>query len=136
MPEAAPPSGYSAFAFEIGRNDTEPDSDARCGRLVTPHGVVDTPNFIFCGTKATVKGLTAEQVRSSGAQFVLANTYHLMLQPGGELVEELGGLQNMTGWQGPMLTDSGGYQVFSMGFGSVSNEVKGSRNTEQRYRSS
>ena len=131
VPEEAPPAGYGAFAFEIARNDSEPGSDARRGRLVTPHGVVETPNFIFCGTKATVKGLTAEQVRSSGAQFVLANTYHLMLQPGGELVEELGGLQKMTGWEGPMLTDSGGYQVFSMGFGSVSNEVKGSRDTEQ-----
>jgi queuine tRNA-ribosyltransferase len=87
---------------------------ARCGVLTTPHGTVDTPAFMPVGTRATVKGLTAAQLRGTGTQIVLANTYHLLLRPGGDVVAQLGGLPRFMGWDGPVLTDSGGYQVFSL----------------------
>jgi queuine tRNA-ribosyltransferase len=99
-------------AFEIQQRDSE--SHARVGRVTTPHGEFDTPAFMPVGTQATVKGLTPDQVAATGAQIVLANTYHLMLRPGAELIGEMGGLQSWMGWSGPMLTDSGGYQVFSL----------------------
>ncbi|CAA9448107.1 MAG: Queuine tRNA-ribosyltransferase [uncultured Rubrobacteraceae bacterium] len=82
--------------------------------LSTPHGDVPTPTFMPVGTKGTVKGLTPGDLRSAGAGVVLGNTYHLYLRPGAELVREAGGLHGFTGWDGPMLTDSGGYQVFSL----------------------
>lgn len=100
---------------------------ARLGIIHTPHGDVQTPNFVFCATKAAAKALTMEQVQQAGTQLVLSNTYHLMLTPGCEIVDAMGGLQQFTGWRGPMLTDSGGYQIFSMGYGSVSDEIKGKR---------
>ncbi len=87
---------------------------ARRGRLQTPHGVVDTPAFMPVGTAASVKGLTPEQIESTGTQILLSNTYHLMLRPGAEVVEQLGGLHRFMGWNGSILTDSGGYQVFSL----------------------
>jgi len=87
---------------------------ARAGRLVTPHGVVDTPAFMPVGTAAAVKAVTRRDLEEAGAQIVLANTYHLMLRPGDALVRDLGGLHGFTGWRGPFLTDSGGYQVFSL----------------------
>jgi queuine tRNA-ribosyltransferase len=90
------------------------DQRARLGRLVTPHGVVDTPAFMPVGTAAAVKAVTFRDVREAGAQIVLANTYHLMLRPGSAVVAELGGLHGFSGWRGPILTDSGGYQVFSL----------------------
>jgi len=102
-----------SFRFErLARCTT---TRARTGRFHTPHGVVDTPAFMPVGTKATVKGLVPDHVRSTGTQMVLANTYHLVLRPGTQLVRELGGLHRFMGWQGPILTDSGGYQVFSLG---------------------
>ncbi len=76
-----------------------------------------------------MKAVTTQQLRDEGSQIMLSNTYHLLLTPGPDIVEKLGGLQKMTNWNGPMLTDSGGYQIFSMGFGSVSNEIKGNRDT-------
>jgi len=82
--------------------------------LRTPHGAVETPTFMPVGTKGTVKGLTPGDLRSVGAGIVLGNTYHLYLRPGTDLVREAGGLHAFTGWHGPMLTDSGGYQVFSL----------------------
>ncbi|MEZ5668391.1 MAG: tRNA guanosine(34) transglycosylase Tgt [Alphaproteobacteria bacterium] len=100
---------------------------ARRGRLATPHGVIETPAFIFCATKAAMKAATVDQVKAAGSQIILSNTYHLMLQPGAELVARMGGLHRFTGWDGPMLTDSGGYQVFAMGHGSVAQEIKGNR---------
>lgn len=118
-------SSYPQFKFEI--LSQAPDSKARLGHLVTPHGTVRTPNFIFCATKAAIKGLDPQALRNAGVEIILSNTYHLMLQPGGECVESLGGLQTFTGWRGPMLTDSGGFQVFSLGHGSVAEEVKGKR---------
>ena len=90
------------------------DGAARRGRLHTPHGDVQTPVFMPVGTAGTVKGVTPDHVAAAGAQIVLANTYHLMLRPGAETVRTLGGLHRMMAWTGPILTDSGGYQVFSL----------------------
>ncbi|MEA2112657.1 MAG: tRNA guanosine(34) transglycosylase Tgt [Patescibacteria group bacterium] len=87
----------------------------RAGVLNTPHGVIKTPAFVTVGTKATVKALTPEQIKELGAQVVLANTYHLYLQPGDELVKQAGGLHKFMNWNGPTMTDSGGFQVFSLG---------------------
>ncbi|HUG90024.1 MAG TPA: tRNA guanosine(34) transglycosylase Tgt [Planctomycetaceae bacterium] len=92
----------------------DPASPARAGRLTTPHGTVDTPAFMPVGTLAAVKGLLPEQLRQAGTQIVLANTYHLALRPGAEIVEDLGGLHRFMQWDGPILTDSGGFQVFSL----------------------
>jgi len=87
---------------------------ARAGLLTTPHGRVETPAFMPVGTAGAVKATTRAQLEEAGAQILLANTYHLMLRPGDELVAERGGLHGFTGWPGPFLTDSGGYQVFSL----------------------
>jgi queuine tRNA-ribosyltransferase len=90
------------------------DGAARRGRLATAHGVIDTPTFMPVGTAATVKALTFDMVRATGAQVVLGNTYHLMLRPGAERIARLGGLRAFMRWDGPVLTDSGGYQVMSL----------------------
>jgi queuine tRNA-ribosyltransferase len=91
------------------------NSLARAGVICTPHGEIQTPAFVVVGTKATVKALTPEQLKDIGSQVVLANTYHLYLQPGDELVRDAGGLHKFMNWQGPTMTDSGGFQVFSLG---------------------
>jgi len=90
------------------------DGEARIGRLTTPHGVVRTPAFMPVGTAGAMKGMHWREVREAGADIVIGNTYHLMLRPGAERIAALGGLQTFTGWQGPMLTDSGGFQVMSL----------------------
>ena len=90
------------------------DGAARHGRLTTPRGVVETPLFMPVGTQATVKGLTPQQLHDAGAQIILGNTYHLALRPGDELIAELGGLHRFMAWPGPILTDSGGFQVYSL----------------------
>jgi queuine tRNA-ribosyltransferase len=90
------------------------DGTARTGRLTTPHGVVRTPAFMPVGTAGAMKGVHWREVRDAGTDIVLGNTYHLMLRPGAERIAALGGLQAFTGWQGPMLTDSGGFQVMSL----------------------
>ncbi|MEI9923329.1 MAG: tRNA guanosine(34) transglycosylase Tgt [Bradyrhizobium sp.] len=90
------------------------DGKARTGRLTTPHGVVRTPAFMPVGTAGAMKGMHWREVRDAGADIVLGNTYHLMLRPGAERIAALGGLQVFTGWNGPMLTDSGGFQVMSL----------------------
>src|ERR1700750_1183173 len=87
---------------------------ARTGRLSTPHGVVRTPAFMPVGTAGAMKGVHWREVREAGADIVLGNTYHLMLRPGAERIAARGGLQRFTGWNGPMLTDSGGFQVMSL----------------------
>src|ERR1039458_3998378 len=92
----------------------DPTTGARRGRLQTPHGVVETPVFMPVGTQGTVKALTPIHLREIGAQIILGNTYHLNLRPGSELIRELGGLRRFMGWDGPILTDSGGFQVFSL----------------------
>lgn len=89
-------------------------TNARVGCFHTPHGPVDTPRFMPVGTLGTVKGISADQLRETGAQMVLSNTYHLHLQPGEDIVKDAGGLHRFMGWEGPMLTDSGGFQVFSL----------------------
>ncbi len=98
------------FAFHVRHTD----GLARLGRLVTPHGEVATPAFMPVGTAGTVKGVTPDQLRAAGVEIILANTYHLMLRPGAGTVAALGGLHRLMGWDGPVLTDSGGYQVFSL----------------------
>jgi queuine tRNA-ribosyltransferase len=90
------------------------DNRARFGRLKTAHGTIETPSFMPVGTAATVKGMTPEAVKSTGAQCILANTYHLMLRPGPERIKQLGGLHEFMNWKGPILTDSGGYQIWSL----------------------
>lgn len=98
------------FAFKT----VATDGNARAGILVTPHGEVPTPAFMPVGTQGTVKTLTPDQVRQTGAGVVLANAYHLMIRPGVDVVAAAGGIQKWSGWNGPMLTDSGGYQLFSL----------------------
>jgi queuine tRNA-ribosyltransferase len=99
------------FAFEI----LQERGAARLARYTTPHGVIDTPTFVTVGTQATVKSLTPEQVRETGTQVLFANTYHLYLRPGAETVATHGGLHKFMNWPAPILTDSGGFQVFSLG---------------------
>ena len=101
-----------AAHFELLRTDTA--TAARRGRLRTLHGLVETPIFMPVGTQATVKALTPAQLHEIGAQIILGNTYHLNLRPGSELIRDLGGLHRFMGWDGPILTDSGGFQVFSL----------------------
>lgn len=102
-----------AIKFELLKEAK--DCKARLGKLYTPHGVVETPIFMPVGTRATVKAMTPEEVRDLGAQIILSNTYHLYLRPGHELIKEAGGLHKFMNWHGPILTDSGGFQVFSLG---------------------
>jgi queuine tRNA-ribosyltransferase len=100
------------FAFQVQHADAR--SSARRGLLTTAHGAVETPAFMPVGTQGTVKGVLADQLRASGAQMILGNTYHLALRPGADVVRDLGGLHAFCGWTGPILTDSGGFQVFSL----------------------
>jgi len=90
-------------------------SGARLGKLHTPHGVIETPVFMPVGTQATVKAMTPEELKENGAEIILSNTYHLYLRPGAELIKEAGGLHKFMNWDRPILTDSGGFQVFSLG---------------------
>lgn len=101
-----------AFRFEPLADDQH--TRARTGRMTTAHGVVETPVFMPVGTQGTVKAMTPVQLRDVGAEIVLGNTYHLYLRPGMEVIAELGGLHGMMGWDGVILTDSGGFQVFSL----------------------
>jgi len=100
-----------AFSFEVLKADA---SGARLGRLTTPHGPIETPVFLPVGTAATVKGLRQESLEELGAEIILTNTYHLYLRPGHELIRKLGGLHKFMSWPRAILTDSGGYQVFSL----------------------
>jgi queuine tRNA-ribosyltransferase len=102
--------GRSAFSFTLEASE----GAARRGTFSTPHGVVDTPAFMAVGTLATVKSLDPAELREAGAQMILSNAYHLHLRPGDDVVRDLGGLHRFMGWDGPILTDSGGFQVFSL----------------------
>jgi len=104
-------SDKNTFSFSIDARA----GTARAGLLTTPHGTIKTPAFVPVGTKASVKGLLPNVLQQLGAQIVLANTYHLYLQPGEKVVEQAGGLAKFMGWNGPTMTDSGGFQVFSLG---------------------
>lgn len=102
-----------AVEFKLIKEST--DSMARLGEIKTPHGIVETPVFMPVGTRATVKAMTPEELKDLGSQIILSNTYHLYLKPGHELIEEAGGLHKFMNWDKPILTDSGGFQVFSLG---------------------
>ncbi len=110
------------FSFEL--QATDPGCAARKGVFRTPHGTVEMPAFMPVGTQGTVKGLTCEAVRATGAQMILGNTYHLALRPGADVVRALGGLHAFSGWQGPILTDSGGFQIFSLAHNAQITEEK------------
>ena len=122
---AAVPSSIDYPGFDFSVTHQSRDCYARYGRMTTPHGVIETPNYIFCGTKAAVRNLNPAQLREAGADIILANTYHLMIRPGADLIARMGGLHKFMNWDGPMLTDSGGFQVFSMGHGTCADEIKG-----------
>ncbi|MFJ6416740.1 tRNA guanosine(34) transglycosylase Tgt [Paeniglutamicibacter sp. NPDC091659] len=116
----APHSRQTDFSFEVGTRLTNPDGSQSLGRtgvIKTPHGEIKTPAFIAVGTKATVKAILPEAVAELGAQAVLANAYHLYLQPGSDLLDAAGGLGKFMNWSGPTFTDSGGFQVMSLGSG-------------------
>jgi queuine tRNA-ribosyltransferase len=106
-------------------------SRARVGRIHTPHGVIDTPNFVGVGTHGTLKTLDNHLVENIGLQLMFCNTYHLMLQPGTEVVKKAGGLHSFIQRQMPIITDSGGFQVFSLAYGSVASELKGKGQKKQ-----
>ncbi len=105
----------SPISFEVVATAAEQGSRARAGRLDTPHGVVETPVFMPVGTNATVKALDPDDLREVGASIILSNTYHLSIRPGHERIERLGGLHEFMAWDRPILTDSGGFQVVSLG---------------------
>jgi queuine tRNA-ribosyltransferase len=109
-------------AFTVEARDGA--TNARAGRLRTAHGDVRTPAFVPLATKATVKALLPAEVKALGYEMVLGNTFHLMLSPGAELIERFGGLHGFMDWDGPIVTDSGGFQVFSMGHGTIADEIK------------
>ena len=102
----------NGFKYEIIKECRQ--SGARIGRLTTPHSVIETPVFMPVGTMATVKGLSPEEVKETGAQIILSNTYHLYLRPGTEVISKAGGLHKFMNWDRSILTDSGGFQVFSL----------------------
>ena len=107
-------------------------TNARTGEITTPHGIIRTPAFIFCATKGALKSFSTNQAKDNNTQIILSNTYHLMLQPGSKLIASHGGLHRFMNWEGPMLTDSGGFQIFSLGHGSVADEIKGSSNIKRK----
>ena len=110
------------FRFEIIHQSKK--SRARVGRIYTPHGIIDTPTFVAVGTNATLKALDSVTVDDLGLQLMFCNTYHLMVQPGTQVVKQAGGLHNFMNRKAPIITDSGGFQVFSLAYGSVTEELK------------
>ncbi|WP_432791046.1 tRNA guanosine(34) transglycosylase Tgt [Brevibacterium sp. K11IcPPYGO002] len=128
--ETAPINDRSNFGFEVG---TRMDTGGRAGVIHTPHGDIQTPAFIPVGTKATVKAVRPDEVAELGGQAVLSNAYHLYLQPGSDLIDEAGGLGRFMNWPGPTFTDSGGFQVMSLGSGFkkvISMESTGEQNDD------
>ncbi|KKP25391.1 MAG: Queuine tRNA-ribosyltransferase [candidate division TM6 bacterium GW2011_GWE2_31_21] len=116
------------FKFELIHQSKK--SKARVGRIHTPHGIIDTPNFVAVGTNGTLKALDSVTVDSIGLQLMFCNTYHLILQPGTEVIKNAGGLHKFINRKNPIITDSGGFQVFSLAYGSVADELK-SRGTKK-----
>jgi len=110
------------FRFELIHQSKK--SRARVGKIHTPHGVIDTPGFVAVGTNGTLKALDNEMVEKIGLQLMFCNTYHLLLQPGTEVVKQAGGLHTFINRKLPIITDSGGFQVFSLAYGSVASELK------------
>ena len=111
-----------SFKFELIYQSTK--SRARVGKIHTPHGIIDTPGFVAVGTNATLKALDSEMVNAIGLQLMFCNTYHLILQPGSETIKKAGGLHQFINRKNPIITDSGGFQVFSLAYGTVNNELK------------
>lgn len=120
----------NSFQFEILYQSKK--SGARVGKIHTPHGIIDTPNFVAVGTNGTIKALDSAVVSDLGLQLMFCNTYHLLLQPGTKVIKEAGGLHGFINRNLPIITDSGGFQVFSLAYGSVANELKsrGTKKTE------
>ena len=106
--------------------------DARMGILQTPHGLIETPAFVFCATKAAIKSAAPETIQKTGTQIILSNTYHLMVNGGSEIIKKAGGIHKFMGWDGPLLTDSGGFQIFSLGHGSVADEIKRKQSSDRK----
>jgi queuine tRNA-ribosyltransferase len=123
------PSSAIGFRFELLHSSKK--SRARVGQIVTPHGIIDTPNFVGVGTNGTLKALDNATVEQIGLQLMFCNTYHLLLQPGPEIVKQAGGLHRFINRNLPIITDSGGFQVFSLAYGSVADELK-SRGTKKQ----
>lgn len=119
---------YSNFGFDI----LERNSFGRLGEIKTPNGNIKTPAFIFCATKASVKNLLTRDFQTENTQIILANTYHLMLNGGADMISRNGGLARVMKWDGPSLTDSGGFQVFSFGHGLIANEIKGNKDSKNK----
>ena len=112
----------SYFKFELVRQSKK--SAARVGKIHTPHGIIDTPNFVAVGTNGTPKALDTHTTAKLGLQLMFCNTYHLLLQPGPQIIAQAGGLHKLMNWQRPLITDSGGFQVFSLAQGKVTDELK------------
>lgn len=117
------------FRFELIHSSTK--SKARTGKIYTPHGIIDTPSFVGVGTNGTIKALDNQAVQEIGLQLMFCNTYHLLLQPGTSIVKQAGGLHSFINRSLPIITDSGGFQVFSLAYGSVADELKGRGNRSQ-----
>lgn len=113
-----------SFKFEIIHQSKK--SRARVGKIHTPHGIINTPNFVAVGTNATIKALDSNMVSQLGLQLMFCNTYHLLVQPGTSVIEQAGGLHNFMNRSMPIITDSGGFQVFSLAYGGVTSELKSS----------
>ncbi len=116
------PTQLNKFKFEILHQSTR--SKARVGRIYTPHGVIDTPGFVPVGTNAAIKAADSLDVKKTGSQLVFYNTYHLIVRPGLKIIEEAGGVHKFSSRNGPIITDSGGFQVFSLKYGGVAQELK------------
>ena len=121
---APPQSAHAHFEFEVLHNSST--SRARVGKIHTPHGIIDTPNFVGVGTNGTMKALDNSVVEHIGLQLMFCNTYHLLLQPGTDVIKSAGGLHRFINRTMPIITDSGGFQVFSLAYGSVADELKSS----------
>jgi queuine tRNA-ribosyltransferase len=120
------------FHFEIVHQSKKPGSRARVGRIHTPHGVIDTPTFVAVGTNGTLKAVDHDDAQAAGVQLMFMNTYHLLLQPGPEIVQAAGGLHKFINRQQPIITDSGGFQVFSLAHGSVHDEINMKSRNQKR----
>jgi queuine tRNA-ribosyltransferase len=125
-PADFPDSAYeerSFFRFEIVHQSAKPGSQARVGRIHTPHGIIETPSYVAVATNAALKGVDFREADKAGQQLIFSNTYHLLLHPGPDIIEEAGGIHKFTNRDGPFITDSGGFQVFSLAYGSVQEEL-------------
>ena len=108
--------------FEILIKDRQ--SNARAGTISLPHGKVETPSFVPVGTQASVKALSSQELKEIGVKIFFGNTYHLFLRPGAQVIQKLGGIHKFMGWDGPIMTDSGGFQVFSLGLGKLKLKIE------------